>query len=380
MQIVDGYTFNMRIISPRTTGSWEAVSYLITGPSYRGPFPSQFDDNHIIRSTSRFTFVLGRTGVDGADDIPNVHNIQQGYTLTPLQDFTEASDNSNVKKSDASLPLFPFINKAELASNTPEAQLFFSYANFIMQYIHIEAYETELFNRFSNLSIGPGMIFNGQHMSILQYKAITAGIAAGSKKIDLAPLIEKFGNRENGWMAVINPPMFGPESVLKQKYLTRAFAARFGLYGADPQEAIYPGTNQDQDNDTLDSTKHNYTLTFKADKIPQVKDGGFWSITIYRMPEQLLVHNPIDRYSIGDRTPGLVYDANGALTLYIQKNKPSDDATVSNWLPAPDPDYGGYDSGLFKLVMRIYWPTQEAIDGPYMPPGVIKADNIINKL
>ena len=32
---------------------------------------------------------------------------------------------------------------------------------------------------------------------------------------------------------------------------------------------------------------------------------AFWSLTMYNVPRFLLVANPIDRYSIGDRTPGL---------------------------------------------------------------------------
>ena len=34
--------------------------------------------------------------------------------------------------------------------------------------------------------------------------------------------------------------------------------------------------------------------------------GAFWSVTMYDMPDFYLVDNPIDRYSIGDRTPGMV--------------------------------------------------------------------------
>lgn len=373
MQIVDGYTFNIRIISPRTTGSWAADSYLIVGPSHSGSIPSQFDKNHVIQSSSRFTLVLGRTGVYGQDDIQNVIAIQKGYTLTAFIGEARGS-RLNEHTDKALLPTFPFIDKDELACDSPEPEIFFTYANFIMQYIKIEAYESDLFRRFHNLNIEPGIAFNGQNMSREKYLAIRAGVTAGSKKIDLAPLIDHFGNMADGWIGAINPPIFGPEDVLKQKYATRAFAAKVGLYGADPQEAYYPSAKQDVDGDSFDSTKNKYTLTFPADQLPSknVKEGGFWSVTMYHLPEKLLVHNPIDRYSIGDRTEGLVYE-NGALTLYIQKDKPETDAKVANWLPAPDPQFGGYDSGLFSLTVRIYWPTEKALSGPYLPPGVKKA-------
>lgn len=373
MQIVDGYTFNIRIISPRTTGSWEADVYIIIGPSFKGTIPHSFDTDHIIRSSSRFTLVLGRTGVYGEEDIPNVQAIQKGYTLSPLREFVSGASKLTPPREEAALPTFPFINKEELASKTPEPQVFFPYANFIMQYIQIESYETELFQRFREISVGPGLSFEGQSMNDDQYQAIKAGIVTGSKKIDLAPIIDRFGNRSEGWAGAIDPPIFGTPEVLKMKYATRAFAAKIGLYGADPQEAYYTSATEDRDGDTLDSTKYDYTLTFPAGSLPAVKDGGFWSITMYRMPEKLLVHNPLDRYSIGDRTEGLVFDENGALTLYIQKGKPDTAAELANWLPAPDPNYAGYATGLFSLTARIYWPTEETLKGIYMPPGVVKA-------
>ena len=82
-----------------------------------------------------------------------------------------------------------------------------------------------------------------------------------------------------------------------------------------------------------------------------------------------LIHNPIDRYLInGVNTPGLVYDANGALTLYIQKTRPDTDAKAANWLPTPDPEFGGYETGGFQFMLRLYMPE----DLDYLPPDIVK--------
>jgi hypothetical protein len=43
-------------------------------------------------------------------------------------------------------------------------------------------------------------------------------------------------------------------------------------------------------------------------------------------------------------------NADGSLTLYIQKNSPGK-AKESNWLPAPD--------GPIYMVMRLYWPKRK---------------------
>jgi hypothetical protein len=62
---------------------------------------------------------------------------------------------------------------------------------------------------------------------------------------------------------------------------------------------------------------------------------AFWSITMYRMPEILLVDNPIKRYLLNSTMlDRFTYDADGGLTLYVQNASPGKDKE-SNWLPAP---------------------------------------------
>ena len=50
--------------------------------------------------------------------------------------------------------------------------------------------------------------------------------------------------------------------------------------------------------------------------------GAFWSVTMYDTPDFFLVANPIDRYSIGDRTPGLHTADDGSLTIFMQHDEP----------------------------------------------------------
>ena len=103
-------------------------------------------------------------------------------------------------------------------------------------------------------------------------------------------------------------------------------------------------------------------LRFTKDQIPPVN--AFWSITLYG-PDMNFVANPIDRYSIGDRTQGLVYDTDGGVTIYLQKDAPGGDKD-HNWLPT-----GG---GTFNLMMRTYLPRPEVLDGRWQPPAVQRVD------
>jgi hypothetical protein len=62
--------------------------------------------------------------------------------------------------------------------------------------------------------------------------------------------------------------------------------------------------------------------------------------------------------------PNLTKNADGSLTLYIQKDSPGKDHE-SNWLPAPD--------GPPFIVMRVYWPKEAALNGSWKPPAVPRA-------
>ncbi|MFC7718404.1 DUF1214 domain-containing protein [Nonomuraea recticatena] len=129
-----------------------------------------------------------------------------------------------------------------------------------------------------------------------------------------------------------------------------------GLYGLPPEEAFYAGWLKDSEGDRPDGSRKAYVIHFPAGRLPPVR--FFWSATMYHLPERLLVENPIDRYSIGDHTPGLVYDDDGGLTLYVQRDRPAEGP--SNWLPAPD--------GPFVIVIRMYGPAPEALSGEWRIP------------
>jgi hypothetical protein len=85
---------------------------------------------------------------------------------------------------------------------------------------------------------------------------------------------------------------------------------------------------------------------------------------MYKLPERLLTENPIDRYSIGDRTAGLKQGADGSLEIYIQNENPGPDK-ASNWLPAP--------KGPFFFVARFYGPQAPLIDGSWKLPPLVEA-------
>jgi hypothetical protein len=83
---------------------------------------------------------------------------------------------------------------------------------------------------------------------------------------------------------------------------------------------------------------------------------------MYDTPDFYLVDNPIGRYSIGDRTPGLHTAPDGSLTVLMEHNEPSDPARRANWLPTP--------AGPFRPLLRIYEPDDDIFDGRYQLPPI----------
>ncbi len=131
----------------------------------------------------------------------------------------------------------------------------------------------------------------------------------------------------------------------------------YGIYALSAEEAFYPFANTDVTGQPADASKHSYVIKFRKEDLPPVD--GFWSLTMYLWPQEWLAANSIDRYSIGDRTPGLRYGDDGSLTIYVSYQSPGKDKE-SNWLPAPN--------GTFFLVWRLYGPKQQVLDRQWVPP------------
>ena len=85
---------------------------------------------------------------------------------------------------------------------------------------------------------------------------------------------------------------------------------------------------------------------------------------MYDTPDFYLVENPIDRYSIGDRTPGLIRGDDGSLTIRMQRDEPTEPMARANWLPTPP--------GVFRPILRMYEPADAIFDGGYELPPIIK--------
>ena len=344
-QIIDMFTHNIGYVGTRNTG-FDRGAYLFAGPEWNGEVPEGI--SKVIRSEGNFLLALGRTQVYGPGDVKNAQELMSNYRVRSL----DAYNGLDVSAAVIRTPDLPPFDPVRVQN-----EHFIGYLNALMGEVDLHPSEEEMFSRFSKIGIVPGNTFNPETVNEDILAAIREGIASARKKI--TDESSRLGERKNGWQLIAGA--FGTREAMKDRYLTRAAAAYFGLWGNDLEEAFYPETTYDADNGELDGSAHNYILHFSKEELPPVN--AFWSMTMYRLPEQLLVENEIDRYKIGSDTEEMQYNSDGSLDIYIQKESPGK-ALESNWLPAND--------GKFSLQARMYWPGEEALNPLYAPPPVQK--------
>ncbi len=350
VMLADGNTYNYGYIGSRATGN-DAGDYLVAGPDWKGEAPPGIKKT--FRSGTQFSLAAYRTQLFNAEDMPNVVKVQAGYKVQPLSAYLHQPAPSAAPAIN-----FPKIDKALVETG------FFEYLDFALQFAPAAPEEQEIRAKLARIGIGAGKTFNFKDLSSEHKAEVALGMKQGDEKIEAA--VASTGKDQNGWR--VGGLSGGDASHFHGDWLARAAVAKAGIYANDPAEAMYPYTRKDVSGETLDGSKHNYTLTFPAGQLPPVN--AFWSVTMYDGTSQLLIQNPINRYLINSpMLPGMKKNKDGSVTIYIQKDSPSADQQ-SNWLPAPD--------GTIYLLLRLYWPKTEPPsilppgEGTWQPPGVVQ--------
>jgi hypothetical protein len=317
---------------------------MIAGPDWQGEKPAGI--TKVIRCETSIASAQFRTQLINTDDLENVKAIQQQYIVKPLSAFLGQPAPKAAPLIDFPKPLTPATQKTSLE--------FFNLLNFYLQFCPTHPSEKELMERFARLGIGSGQTFDAEKLTPETKQAIEQGMA--DAWTDFGGVLKEVSAGK-----VTSGDLFGTRDFLKNNYLYRMTAAVLGIFGNTKQEAMYPAYYVDADGQKLDGS-HRYTLRFAPGQLPPVN--SFWSMTMYEEPSKLLVSNPLNRYLLNSpMLPKFTLDADGGLTLRLQNESPGKDQEA-NWLPAP--------KGPFSVIMRLYWPKQEALDGKWTPPQVMR--------
>jgi hypothetical protein len=307
----------------------------IVGPDYRGPTPRGM---LLVRSRQRYLMVAGRILTDGPEDLPLVHRLQDRIQLRQRRGpshLVEAPITAQRPLSDAPAgdPLRWLVNLGT-----------------VLQDWRPEPGEAALITSLKTIGLTQKSGFHDEALSAADRDAIKRGVEDGLAAI--AAKTRALSAVTNGWSISYAGSRFGGD------YLLRAAVAMDQIYVLDKTEALYPVAHFDGIGQPLDG-RASYTICFRKQELPPVH--SFWSITMY-YAKGFLVPNAIERYSIGDRTPGLSYGKDGSLRLLIENADPGA-GRRSNWLPAPNEP--------FMLMMRLYRPKASATEARWHPPAII---------
>ncbi|MGW7077636.1 DUF1254 domain-containing protein [Streptomyces sp. NPDC054866] len=350
LQFVDAWTNNFAYVGRRATGTG-AASFLLTPPGWDEEVPPGATR---IAVPTQVASIVGRWACSGPDDVAAVRALQEDTHLEP---YWTASGESH------GLPTHTYIPDGE-----PEL-LFYEKLRARMAAFPPAPADLTYQQQFAPLGLLDAQSPYATPEPDLA-NALRAGFAEGKEKVEYAST-RGDSAEQNGWKLTYHAfdynadhfeigTLKDPQWIYTDRELgrmVRATSARTALWGNHAYEAAYAMTWHDGDGQPLEGGQ-SYTLRFE--KPPPVD--AFWSITMYDLPDYYLVDNPIARYSIGDRTPGLSYDDDGSLTLRLQLQRPADDKSAANWLPTPN--------GNFRPILRMYTPHAAIFDGTYEVPPI----------
>ena len=152
-------------------------------------------------------------------------------------------------------------------------------------------------------------------------RALRNALKEAASEADAAlvkPLLEfrNFGiPLPHNWTTVINSAEFGTD------FYTRTAIAKSNIFINRPRETRYFYQDLDNRGERLTGASR-YTVTFDA--LPPVDAKGFWSITLYNQ-HHFFAPNELDRFSLGTKSKGLRFEADGSLVIHVQKDRPDDE-------------------------------------------------------
>jgi len=322
--LIDAYGNNFSILGTRTTGT-EGGRFTICGPQDKAK------GDNVIRSPSRHVWLLSRLLVDGPHDLEAALGLQdqillEGPAIDEPGPEADTDRNSAWKK-------------------------YFRRAAWLLHQNSAAPDDAALLRAIAPLRLDS---FAPSTFTEEEGRAIARGVELARAQLKQA--LSHQPGFVDGWS-------YPPSSLgnFGQAYLYRAAIAVAGRGALPPEEAIYMRAAGDGSDGLLDGNTL-WRLHFPAGRLIPVR--AFWSMSLYEVtPEGQLffTENPLKRYSIGDRLPGLCFNADGSLDLWIGHASPGA-GKENNWLPAP--------AGPFALLMRAYLPDETLLNGSYRLPPV----------
>ncbi|MDP3495966.1 MAG: DUF1254 domain-containing protein, partial [Hyphomonadaceae bacterium] len=311
---MDAFTDNFAGIGTRLTNG-QGGTFWVVGPQWTGSAPAGVT---VLRSSTNDVWMLGRIVVEGPDDLAAAKAVQDKIRIKSLATTPPKAFGIACTSSEDAANFLAVVN--DMMARSPGGLGHMARAS-----------------SFAKVGVGPDVVPTTELIAMWN-----AYLPKG-----IAKLKEKFIFRDltiNGW----GYQEKGVGEASASDYL-RAAIALGGLAALPEAEAMYFQATNDETGVRLDGA-NKYVWRIPPGSVPA---GAFWSLTMYQTEADgrfFLVKNPINRFSIGDRTPGLVKNSDGSIDILIQREQPAG-PLAANWLPAAD--------GAMRMSLRAYLPKAE---------------------
>ena len=298
-QLLDMYTNTIADVGVLTDGGHRGT-YAFVGPGWHGTLPK--GDVRVDVPTPD-AWLLGRTQVKGPADLLTAVELEAQYSLTALSGHGPGTIGvpstlacpAPALPSSTSLGFLGDVEK-DMAADPPAAA------------------DGPVVRAMAAAGLGPGQKpVTASLRNAAQYrKALGLGVS-----LLTGPVI---GGSTASWIGYTR----GAVGSYGTDYLERALVAKGTLGTQVPAQAVYFGVSRARAGATTTALIGNrsYEIRFPAGDLPPHGSDGFWSITLYNTAGSL-VANPINRYSIGNETPGLVHGADGSITIVLSAGRPA---------------------------------------------------------
>lgn len=323
--------------------SWDTVGraggdFALCAPGWLGVLP---DGVRRVEMATPLGFTVGRYAVAGEADLPGALALQAQVRLVPLDQWGRA----DVARPVVDATAYPAFTRAGLT----DPRAFFTALNEVMRLSPRpgNAADAAMAAWLGEIGMAPTERFDWDALSPPGQAGLTRAVTDAHRII--AGRMQRSVPIVNNWQVARLDPQISGDPVIA------AAAAMLGLIWNPVEVSTYDVAFLDGDGMPLTGANR-YVIPF--DPPPPVN--AFWSVTMYDAATQLFIENPIARYAIGDRTPGLVTGEDGTVSIYLQQDEPTDPAERANWLPAP--------AGPFYLVTRHYSPQSAILTGDWQPP------------
>jgi hypothetical protein len=309
--LLDAWTNPFAYVGRRTTGN-RAQRTLVHGPGWRGTVPPGISS--VVAAPGNDVWLIGRILVDErAGDVDEVRALQAAFAMRRL-DGNDAASRLDTRL-DSRCP------------DVPPAALYAEMVDHALARNPVPAGERLLWPT--------------------DRSCLEEAVAQVYEDLRRSEQPQGLGS---GWALPVAVRTHWGEDVVTRARVARNLIGALGI-----EEAMYPTAEVDAEGQPLHGSQA-YELRFEPGNGPRV--GAFWSLTMYRRSDCLFVANPIDRYSIGDRTPGLRTGQDGSLAIRLQARDPGPGC---NWLPAPEGEP-------FYVVLRLYQPQADHLEFRYRYP------------